>query len=331
MFDAWDELPDDELTELVALADGFGSADAQQSLMLVHEPVHGVALPRSECWGSEACGTELPCDTNFKIAGHYLKDKFCRRCREDGNLVPISRIRAIGQALHATFSNSTSEGLWSSAAGPSTVPKYRLINHTQGCNGPRMLLFYAPPPDVFAWAEVPIEWQESGTFIRLWVSKGTLVPMRPRTRPYNGRLPAPKRQQRAAVGPGDRVASGDAIIMPISPTASGDAIATAIGPDQHQELVAAAHHAWVASCEQHDRSSPASSTEALSSVSGADGDTAVSVPHSPFVARFISAHANLRSMIEERLGSAEPISSEQRETLLEQVSGTLQGHTPSQQ
>ena len=38
MFDAWDELPDDELTELVALADGFGSADAQQSLMLVHEP-----------------------------------------------------------------------------------------------------------------------------------------------------------------------------------------------------------------------------------------------------------------------------------------------------
>ena len=80
----------------------------------------------------------LECDVHFRILGSHWKDKFCNRCREEGVLVPASRVRAINVEQHATFTNSTSEGLWNESV-VNDLPEYRLVNHTQGCKGPRLV------------------------------------------------------------------------------------------------------------------------------------------------------------------------------------------------
>ena len=151
----------------------------------------------SSCWGSELHGAPLPCDQSFTISGIHLKDKFCPSCRENGVLVPAHRIRAISDDHKDAFSNSPSGGLWNVTSALNGLAEYRVINHTRGCTKPLLLVFreVIPPSsedvNAGAWTTLPAAWLHHGTHIKLWPSKGTLVPTRPRTRPQYGlRLPA---------------------------------------------------------------------------------------------------------------------------------------------
>lgn len=270
----------------------------------------GDMLQQSECWGSELHGFALHCDPSFSVTGNHLKDKFCRDCREGGVLVPIWRIKAISRNQHASFSNSTSEGLWNPDSTAS-LPDYRLVNHTQGCTEPRLIVFQtSPPQSAVAWAALPPGWLHAtatGNHIRLWPSKGTLVPTRPRSRPRFGvaQPPPAKRQHTTAT----------ATVVPGAylTTEGGAATAVALGPLPTLEVPSS-----------RDRCSP-SSTNSSHDLPGRDGgmdsgtDSGAST-HSTFLSRFVEAHTKLRSMVEERLRSSDPMSPDQRDTLLEQAS-----------
>ena len=92
------------------------------------------------CWGSELYGEVLlHCDPQFRISGNHLKDKFCRKCRKDGVLIPASRVRALRSDQHEAFTNSSGGGLWNDNSFISNMPDYRIINHLHGCTGPRLV------------------------------------------------------------------------------------------------------------------------------------------------------------------------------------------------
>ena len=328
-----------ELDDLFALTEHTQACGVDVN-ELVHELVGAGDLPQQrqledalrqgECWGSELHGQPLHCDPGFRVAGNHLKDKFCRACREGGVLVPVTRIRAIGREQHAAFSNAPSEGLWN-AESTASLPDYRLINHTQGCTEPRLLVFQTPPPPSHAWATLlPPGWLHAtaaGDHIRLWSSKGTLVPTRPRNRPRFGLTqPQPAKRQHTTATATD-VPGGVSL-----PLAEGCIAATAVSLGPHPPLV------LPASCDRRSPASTSSSKEVLlgdggadsadsaDSASGANGGpdgsadgSAHLTSHSAFLLRFVAAHTKLRSLIEERLRSSEPMSAEQRDTLLEQV------------
>lgn len=97
------------------------------------------------CWGSELHGEVLlHCDAQFRISGSHLKDKFCSKCREDGVLIPASRVRALMPDQHEAFTNSSGGGLWNDNSFVGNLPDYRVINHVHGCKGPRLVRWRDP-------------------------------------------------------------------------------------------------------------------------------------------------------------------------------------------
>ena len=288
------------------------------------------------CWGSELHGEVLlHCDAHFRISGSHLKDKFCSKCREDGVLIPASRVRALRPDQHETFTNSSGGGLWNDNSFVSNMPDYRVINHVHGCKGPRLVRRRAisktalhaqpqhtlalcshpvlqvifrtqPPPMDTTWATLPPAWAD-GEHVRLWASKGTLVPSRPRTRPYLSRsgstLHSAKRQQTTHGGP-------DAIVSSrLSPQPSSSSSPSNV-PPFHDNV------------ESGDADRLGGSV-ADGSVAGGGNDRHLTPP--PFSERYVAAHMDLKALIEERLHSAEPMPIEQRETLTEQVRATEKG------
>ena len=182
-----------ELEEELALAEDGAVGPAHDFVSVGNLIPDGAAASRaswvegSSCWGSELHGAPLPCDKRFTISGSHLKDKFCPSCHENGILVPAHRIRAIRHDHESAFSNSPAGALWTATPALEGLSGYRVVNHTRGCTKPPLLVFReALPPssddiNAGAWTALPAGWLRYGTHIRLWPSRGTFVPTRPRT------------------------------------------------------------------------------------------------------------------------------------------------------
>ena len=101
--------------------------------------------------------------------------QFCGCCRALGVQVPLLRIRALDRVQHEQFENTGGRGLWSKSGSPLC---FRLINQTQKCTGPRLIILQsAATSDHLPWAQMPPRWLLlGGDKIRLIVSKGTLTP-----------------------------------------------------------------------------------------------------------------------------------------------------------
>ena len=68
-------------------------------------------------------------------------------------------------------------GLWVRGRGGIS---YRVINHTQRCDPPRLVLFDDSPDEAYGsevWEQMPAAWSSDG-YLRLWPAKQTLVPQR---------------------------------------------------------------------------------------------------------------------------------------------------------
>jgi len=107
----------------------------------------------------------------------------CGNCRRNGLLIPAAHVRAIKPSLNDAFTNSSEGGLWNSSqpqwVGPRqpVFPRYRVVNQTSKCTGPRLVVFESPlPPELdVGWAAMPAGWCDAEG-VRLMISKGTLIP-----------------------------------------------------------------------------------------------------------------------------------------------------------
>jgi len=128
----------------------------------------------------------------FVASKLHFKNKFCDSCK-DCIMVPRNRVCALTAELAACFVNKRSEGFWNHAPANMGGGQYRIINNTAGSVGPRLALFRDQPPPQFYWPTLPEQWVTNGSYVRLCVAKGTLVPAKA-LRPYHPQVcPTTKR------------------------------------------------------------------------------------------------------------------------------------------
>ena len=189
------------------------------------------------------------------------------------------------------------------------------------------------------WATLPAAWCHRGDeCIRFWPSKGTLVPARPRSRPYFNCATA-KRQQTLDV----RVTSTFSTVASASHEAEGVSmlghhvtctprdtmsphLSSASGSSKDPSFDSVAGNAGGfgvvdggPTVESFGNvASVGDQVDGCDVIGGSANDTSGQSPP-PFLVRYVAAHKHLKSLIEERLRSPEPISAEQRQCLAEQV------------
>ena len=148
------------------------------------------ACDASTCWGYQLLSKCAPCGQAGVLAsqskGSHFRNKFCSMCLDMGLDVPVSCIRALGPELEAVYANKQSSGFWTPYAG-NPRSDYRVINQTQRCPGPKLVLFRHEPPlspegRPVRWSSLPDGWVVSGA-VHLTVSYGTLMPTGRRPRP----------------------------------------------------------------------------------------------------------------------------------------------------
>ena len=201
------------------------------------------------------------------------------------------------------------------------------------CDLPQIIFRTQPPPLDTTWAAIPSLWLD-GEYMRLWASKGTLVPSRPRTRPYtstNSSSFLPAKRQQTTHGNLDAVSTHDQTISshlssqlssssspPNDPPCVGDVECG--NPDGLGGSVAGSSVA----ASSVAASSLMGDSVAGGSVAGGSANEHHLTPP-PFVDRYVDAHMHLKAMIEDRLQSTEQMPIEQREMLIEQVRAAQKG------
>ena len=103
-----------------------------------------------------------------------MKNKFCDQCRA-GFTIPAERVRALLPEDKDRFDNASASGVWKRSIG--VAARYRLINQTLHCRGPKLLIFEGPAPTDHLWGELPATWVWPGGLVRLRTAYGTLVPI----------------------------------------------------------------------------------------------------------------------------------------------------------
>ena len=107
----------------------------------------GTGLPHmAQCWGSLlADATCQPADPGWRSQRvSSLFAHFCAGCQQHGISIPAARV-AVPRRTDPPLSflqNSTSNGPWSKRQGH---PRYRTVNSTARCTGPRAVIFESPP------------------------------------------------------------------------------------------------------------------------------------------------------------------------------------------
>ena len=106
----------------------------------------GASVNAPQCWGEQIRnafpdiqGAESArCVHGFIRGKGHLKNKFCTRCRE-GFDVPASQCRALAPGeLSAVFRNYSGVGLWARTPPQYGEKRFRLVNQTKQCRGPRI-------------------------------------------------------------------------------------------------------------------------------------------------------------------------------------------------
>ena len=133
------------------------------------------------CWGAQLLGDEAdakPCAPGFVIGKRHFKSKFCSVHRQNMWL-PADRLRTLPDALVNKVVNNRSGGVWNVMQLPMGMgdARYRVINNTDGCYLPRLIVFEEAPPAHLPWAPLPtgLVTDDDG-YVQLSVAKGTVVP-----------------------------------------------------------------------------------------------------------------------------------------------------------
>ena len=157
--------------------DDAAMADLMPELPMLSS-VSGVSPELATCWGSLITGNSNQCIPGFVPGKGHFKNHFCSSCRSFGLALPTQRVRAIERGQHESFENCGGRGLWSESAAAGIEHRYRLVNQTQKCTGPRLLIMQnASAPSDIAFAQMPARWlSQDAQTIRLIISKGTLTP-----------------------------------------------------------------------------------------------------------------------------------------------------------
>jgi len=133
------------------------------------------------CWGGQLKGEirilNQPCAATFIRGRGHLKNKVCDMCngKKADLVLPASRVCGLPMPLHDAFINSSDSGVWTQADEALGGGKFRVVNNTATCVPPRLIIFSDEPPRL-QWAPIPAEWID-GDEMKLFVSKGTLVPV----------------------------------------------------------------------------------------------------------------------------------------------------------
>ena len=188
-----------ELTKSLGTDDIFGGeeiSEGRQEIVTdieasppheIAEIVAGSSTPETISYGSggaspnrsgERCWANLLGDDCMRCSeggGEKLIDKFCSVCRTTGVRVAADRVRALLPEQYDRFANSRKEGFWTEGSGGT--PRFRVVNHTKECSGAWLVLFEKEPVGVpIDWAPIPPDWLETEGWMRLWLSKSTMVP-----------------------------------------------------------------------------------------------------------------------------------------------------------
>jgi len=156
-------------------------------------PLDGQINADTGCWGAALISTTDGCTRGFIPGKGHLKNKFCPDCVQHGIFVDARRVRAITESMHGEFANARGAGLWTTIRTQDQVDhRYRLVNQTHLCKGPRLVVFEAEPPHSVAWAPwATAEFVVDG-FVHLRLGLGTLVPTKTAVaNPTPAALPAP--------------------------------------------------------------------------------------------------------------------------------------------
>lgn len=160
-------------------------------------PVDGllVALP-PYCWGAQLQGTDASgCASGHVVGRRHFKTKFCARCKPSMR-VPKERVRALSASMATRLKNNHTGGMWSDAWKQGYGPfRFRVINNTNGCTWPLLIVFEDPPPDNVEWMDVPPELQADDGSVHVCVSKGTLVPVQHVKAPHRQGAPAEEEEE----------------------------------------------------------------------------------------------------------------------------------------
>ena len=143
------------------------------------------------CWGAQLQGDATGCRFTRKRDTRHFKSKFCGRCRWS-IAVSANRVRALSDEVAMLLENRRSAGMWTAAPPRMGGFLYRVVNNTQGCFKPKLVVFEKDPPTNLPWPTVSPHLCDADGMVRMCVSKGTTVPLPLVRNPHRQKGPPPE-------------------------------------------------------------------------------------------------------------------------------------------
>ena len=123
----------------------------------VSEPARSPKRKRKElmevCWGDAFSGGNLGCAKMSHRPKGAFREHFCRRCREQGVCVPISRVRVPVGEGSGEIGNRKTGGCWNEPSVASHLPAHRVIGRAKDCAGPALVILRDEAPPLPGLAE----------------------------------------------------------------------------------------------------------------------------------------------------------------------------------
>ena len=148
--------------------------------MVAPKPIVMSGEGRGCCWGAQLLVDDADataCTSNFVMGKRHFKSKFCPvHMREIW--IPADRVRALPDKLARKVQNNRSGGVWNVMHLPmdNGAVRYRVVNNTEGCILPRLVVFEEAPPAHLPWEPLPTNLVIDNDCVQFSVSRGTVVP-----------------------------------------------------------------------------------------------------------------------------------------------------------
>ena len=117
------------------------------------------------------------CTSGFVMGKRHFKSKFCPVHKQE-MWIPADRVRALPDKLANKVLNNRSGGVWNVMRLPmdNGEARYRVVNNTEGCILPRLVVFEEAPPAHLPWEPLPTNLVIDNDCVQFSVSRGTVVP-----------------------------------------------------------------------------------------------------------------------------------------------------------
>ena len=135
---------------------------------------------RGCCWGAHLLADDedaTACTPGFVMGKRHFKSKFCPVHKRE-MWIPADRVRALPDKLASKVLNNRSGGVWNVMRLPldNGEARYRVVNNTEGCILPRLVVFEEAPPAHLPWEPLPPNLVIDNGCVQFSVSRGTVVP-----------------------------------------------------------------------------------------------------------------------------------------------------------